>query len=54
MKKVKRIMGDMIIKDGYYEGPRKNQYEGCTEVEIWEDLKKAIEENDKLTEWSRM
>lgn len=47
-------MLDMGIKDGYYEGPRENQYEGWSEEEIQEDLKKAIEENDKLTEWPKM
>lgn len=34
-------MGNTKIKDGYYEGPRENQYEGWTEEEIKEDLKES-------------
>ena len=36
---------------GYYEGARENQYEGWTQEEIDDDLKKAFEENKELKEW---
>ncbi len=36
-----------------YEGPRPNRYEGWSDEEIKEDLKRVFEENAKLTEWPK-
>jgi hypothetical protein len=44
-------MADNELKNGYYEGPRENQYEGWTQEEIDDDLKKAFEKNKELKEW---
>ena len=41
-------MADNELKNGYYEGPRENQYEGWTQEEIDDDLKKAFEKNKEL------
>ena len=43
-------MADNELKNGYYEGPRENQYEGWTQEEIDDDLKKAFEKNKELKE----
>lgn len=43
-------MADNKIKNGYYEGPRENQYEGWTQEEIDADLEKAFKENEKIKE----
>lgn len=44
-------MADNELKNGYYEGPGENQYEGWTQEEIDDDLKKAFEKNKELKEW---
>ena len=44
-------MADNELKNGYYEGPRENQYEGWTQEEIDDDLKKSFEKNKELKEW---
>ena len=44
-------MADNELKNGYYEGPRENQYEAWTQEEIDNDLKKAFEKNKELKEW---
>jgi hypothetical protein len=48
------MMAKSEIINGYYEGPRKNQYDGWTDEEINEDLKNAEKENSELKSWPRM